>query len=78
VTYDAVVFDLLTGVLEALGTSPARTLFVAGSVSDVSRAKAVGMPVYWHNRIGLPPSDETRPYFPEPTLDRPGDLFPSS
>jgi 2-haloacid dehalogenase len=41
-------------VLAALGTKPARTLFVAGSASDVPGAMGVGMPVVWHNRIGLP------------------------
>jgi 2-haloacid dehalogenase len=42
-------------VLAALGTAPARTLFVAGSASDVPGAQGVGMPVFWHNRIGLAP-----------------------
>lgn len=65
-------------VLSALGTTPARTLFVAGSASDVPGAKAVGMPVYWHNRIGLPPRDDTPPDFLEPTLGPLGELFPSS
>jgi 2-haloalkanoic acid dehalogenase type II len=64
-------------VLSALGTAPERTLFVAGSASDVPGARAVGMPVYWHNRIGLPPRDDTPPDFLEPTLDRLGELFPS-
>jgi 2-haloacid dehalogenase len=63
-------------VLAALGTAPERTLFVAGSASDVPGAKGVGMPVYWHNRIGLPPRDDTRPDYLEATLDRLGDLFP--
>jgi 2-haloacid dehalogenase len=63
-------------VLAALGTEPERTLFVVGSASDVPGAKGVGMPVYWHNRIGLPPRDDTRPDYLEPTLDRLGDLFP--
>ena len=63
-------------VLAALGTEPERTLFVAGSASDVPGAKGVGMPVYWHNRIGLPPRDDTRPDYLEATLDRLGDLFP--
>jgi 2-haloalkanoic acid dehalogenase type II len=40
-------------VLAALGTEPSRTLFVAGSASDVPGAMSVGMPVFWHNRIGL-------------------------
>ena len=51
-------------------------LFVAGSASDVPGAKGVGMPVYWHNRIGLPPRDDARPDYLEPTLDRLADLFP--
>jgi 2-haloacid dehalogenase len=63
-------------VLAALGTAPERTMFVAGSASDVPGAKGVGMPVYWHNRIGLPPRDDTRPDYLEPTLDRLADLFP--
>ena len=44
-------------VLDRLGTDPARTLFVAGSAADVPGAGGVGMPVYWHNRLGLPPVD---------------------
>ena len=63
-------------VLAALGTPPERTLFVAGSASDVPGAKGVGMPVYWHNRIGLPPRDDVRPDYLERTLDGLGDLFP--
>jgi 2-haloacid dehalogenase len=50
-------------VLAALGTNPARTLFVAGSASDVPGAQSVGMPVFWHNRIGLPPVGSTNPEF---------------
>ena len=64
-----------TLVRAALGTAPARTLFVAGSASDVPGAKGVGMPVYWHNRIGLPPRDDARPDQLEPTLDKLADLF---
>ena len=62
-------------VLAALGTEPGRTL-VAGSASDVPGAKGVGMTVYWHNRIGLPPRDDTKPDHLEPTLDKLADLFP--
>lgn len=62
--------ELYRAVLAALGTAPERTLFVAGSASDVPGAKSVGMPVYWHNRIGLPPRDDTPPDYLEPTLDR--------
>ena len=53
--------EVYSAVLARLGTDPARTLFVAGSASDVPGAKGVGMPVYWHNRIGLPPRDDARP-----------------
>ena len=62
-------------VLAALGTAPERTLFVAGSASDVPGAKGVGMPVYWHNRIGLPPHDDTTPDYLEASLDKLADLF---
>jgi len=57
-------------LLEALGTRPERTLFVAGSASDVPGARGVGMPVFWHNRIGLPPREDARPEFCEPSLAR--------
>jgi hypothetical protein len=50
-------------------------LFVAGSASDVPGAQGVGMPVYWHNRIGLPPRDDARPDHHEPTLDKLAGLF---
>jgi 2-haloalkanoic acid dehalogenase type II len=53
--------EVYRAVLAALGTAPERTLFVAGSASDVPGAKAVGMPVYWHDRIGLPPRSDIRP-----------------
>jgi 2-haloacid dehalogenase len=55
-------------VLAQLGTSPARTLFVAGSAADVPGAKGVGMPVYWHNRMRLPPVDGASPDFVETSL----------
>lgn len=57
-------------VLAALGTRPERTLFVAGSASDVPGAQGVGMPVFWHNRIGLPGRDGAVPEFSERSLDR--------
>jgi 2-haloacid dehalogenase len=60
--------EVYQAVLDALGTDPARTLFVAGSASDVPGAKQLGMPVYWHNRIGLPPRDDARPDYLERTL----------
>ena len=60
-------------VLRLLDTTPARTLFVAGSPADVPGAAGVGMRVFWHNRMGLQPADAVRPDFEatslEPLLD---------
>ncbi len=61
--------EVYRAVLQRLGTRPERTLFVAGSASDVPGAKAVGMPVYWHNRVGLPPRDDAQPDFLEKSLE---------
>ena len=70
--------EMYCAVLKELQTDPARTLFVAGSASDVPGAKAVGMPVYWHNRVGLPPRDDAQPDWLETTLMPLLDLvFPS-
>jgi 2-haloalkanoic acid dehalogenase type II len=55
-------------VLAKLRTAPERTLFVAGSAADVPGAKGVGMPVYWHNRMGLPRVDGKVPDFVEASL----------
>jgi 2-haloalkanoic acid dehalogenase type II len=55
-------------VLAKLRTAPARTLFVAGSAADVPGAKGVGMPVYWHNRMGLAALDGAKPDFVETSL----------
>jgi len=67
--------EVYRAVLAKLGTAPERTLFVAGSASDVPGAKGVGMPVYWHNRVGLPPRDDAQPDFLEKSLEPLGDLF---
>ena len=67
--------EVYRATLAKLGTAPERTLFVAGSASDVPGATSVGMPVYWHNRIGLPPSDNTRPDFLEKSLEPLAALF---
>jgi 2-haloalkanoic acid dehalogenase type II len=61
--------EVYRAVLQQLGTAPERTLFVAGSASDVPGAKAVGMPVYWHNRVGLPARDDAQPDFLEMSLE---------
>ena len=56
-------------VLDRLGTDPARTLFVAGSPADVPGATGVGMPVFWHNRAGLPfLAGHARPFLVADTL----------
>ena len=55
--------------LRLLGTAPARTLFVAGSAADVPGATGVGMPVFWHNRMGLHPVDAVRPDFVAASLE---------
>ena len=56
-------------VLARLGTDPVRTLFVAGSPADVPGATGVGMPVFWHNRAGLPfVADQARPFLVANTL----------
>ena len=56
-------------VARALGARPERTLFVAGSAVDVPGARGVGMPVYWHNRIGRPPQPGAVPDYEETSLD---------
>ena len=60
--------EVYRAALAALGTAPQRTLFVAGSASDVPGATAAGMPVYWHNRIGLPARDGAAPLYHERSL----------
>lgn len=55
-------------VLAKLGTAPERTLFVAGSAADVPGAKGPGMPVYWHNRMGLAPLGDARADYTEHSL----------
>jgi 2-haloacid dehalogenase len=67
--------EVYRAVLQTLGKPAERTLFVAGSASDVPGAMGVGMPVYWHNRVGLPPRDDARPDYLEPSLDALGRLF---
>ena len=39
--------------LEEMGTAPGQTLFVAGSAYDLAGAAQVGMPVFWHNHVGM-------------------------
>ncbi len=57
-------------VLTQLGTDPAHTLYVAGSSGDVPGAADAGMPVFWHNRLGLPAvANAPRPLLMVDTLD---------
>lgn len=63
--------------LERLGTLPERTLFVAGSPADIPGAAGVGMPVFWHNRAGLPLLDDSvRPMLVTDTLRTLSELVP--
>ncbi len=39
--------------LEMLGVSAGEAAFVAGSGYDLMGTSAVGLPTYWHNRVGL-------------------------
>jgi len=43
--------------LDRLQCPAESVLFVAGSPADVPGASAVGMPVFWHNRLRLSPVD---------------------
>ncbi len=40
--------------LAELGAAPQDCLFVAGSAYDLFGAGPLGLPVFWHNRIGMP------------------------
>jgi 2-haloacid dehalogenase len=41
--------------LDELGVDAERCLFVAGSPYDLFGTARVGMPAWWHDRIGMPP-----------------------
>ena len=56
-------------ILAALDLSPDRALFVAGSPADIAGAAGVGMPVIWHNRVGLPARPGPKPLREAATLD---------
>jgi 2-haloalkanoic acid dehalogenase type II len=47
--------------LEELKVAPARCLFVAGSAYDLVGTAAVGLPTYWHDRIGMAPPEGVLP-----------------
>ena len=41
--------------LAELGATASRCVFVAGSAYDLFGARRVGLPTYWHDRIGMKP-----------------------
>lgn len=43
--------------LDELNVTPERCLFVAGSPYDLVGTAAVGMPTYWHDRVGMAPPE---------------------
>jgi 2-haloalkanoic acid dehalogenase type II len=51
--------------LDELGMAAGRCLFVAGSAYDLFGTQAVGLPTYWHNRLGIAASPDT----PEPMAE---------
>jgi 2-haloacid dehalogenase len=55
--------------LEALGVSPERCLFVAGSPYDLFGAGRLGLPAYWRDRVDMSvPSGTPAPLWHEKTL----------
>ena len=48
--------------LVALSVAPGQCMFVAGSAYDLFGTSKVGLPTYWHDRIGMEPP----PGAPEP------------
>jgi 2-haloacid dehalogenase len=62
-------------VLAALNVDAHEALFVAGSSADVPGAASVGMPVVWHNRVGLSARPGSAPLREASTLDAALDGF---
>jgi 2-haloalkanoic acid dehalogenase type II len=59
-----------TLALEELRVAPHRCLFVAGSAYDLVGASRIGMPIWWHDRIGMErPPEATPPMRHTRTLD---------
>ena len=52
--------------LAELGATASRCVFVAGSAYDLFGARRVGLPTYWHDRIGMKPP----PNMPAPLAHR--------
>jgi hypothetical protein len=88
VKYDAVIFVLLTALIDSWSlwndvagsasegmTWRRRYLEITYGCGPYRPYETVGLPVFWHNRVGLPPRDDARPDHLEPTLDKLADLF---
>ena len=57
--------------LSELSVDATRCLFVAGSAYDLIGTAAVGLPTYWHDRVGMPaPEGAPAPLAHESSLDR--------
>jgi 2-haloacid dehalogenase len=55
--------------LHELGTTAERCLFVAGSAYDLVGTGSVGLPTYWHDRIGMTlPPEASSPILRSPSL----------
>ena len=55
--------------LAELGVKPADCLFVASSAYDLDGAGALGLSVFWHDRVGMPlPPDAPPPRWHHRTL----------
>ena len=63
--------------LDRLGVQPSRSLFVAGSPSDIAGASGAGMRVWWHNRLQLPLGEHQAPLAEHDSLEPLVDLTPS-
>ncbi len=56
--------------LDQLGVAPARCLFVVGSAYDLFGTAPLGLPTFWHDRIGMPaPEGAPAPTWHEPDLE---------
>ena len=56
--------------LRNAGFAPAEAIFVAGSAYDMFGTQKVGLPTYWHNRVGLTaPEGAPSPFVERSTLD---------
>jgi 2-haloalkanoic acid dehalogenase type II len=56
--------------LQALGVQPGRCVFVAGSAYDLFGTAPLGLPTFWHDRIGMtPPPGAPAPLAHERTLE---------